>query len=106
MAQEMTDKDKAIGFDSDVIALQDLVAGRVDAVITDQIVGGLAIKKGLAIKAVGEPFAVADQAIAVRKDEPELLANLNKAIEEAKADGTYKALSMKWLGQVLLSGVQ
>ncbi|MGZ5374756.1 MAG: transporter substrate-binding domain-containing protein, partial [Aeromicrobium sp.] len=69
MAQEMTDKDKAIGFDSDVVALQDLVAGRVAAVITDQVVGGLAIKKGLAIKAVGEPFAVADQAIAVRKDE-------------------------------------
>jgi len=106
MAQKMTDKSKAIGFDSDVIALQDLVAGRVDAVITDQIVGGLAIKKGLAIKAVGEPFAVADQAIAVRKDEPQLLANLNKALEEAKADGSYKALSMKWLGQVLLSGVQ
>jgi polar amino acid transport system substrate-binding protein len=106
MAQEMTDKDKAIGFDSDVIALQDLVAGRVDAVITDQIVGGLAIKKGLAIKAVGEPFAVADQAIAVRKDEPELLAKLNAALEEAKVDGSYKALSEKWLGQVLLSGVQ
>jgi polar amino acid transport system substrate-binding protein len=106
MAQKMTDKNKAIGFDSDVIALQDLVAGRVDAVITDQIVGGLAIKKGLAIKPVGEPFAVADQAIAVRKDESQLLANLNKALEEAKTDGSYKALSMKWLGQVLLSGVQ
>lgn len=106
MAQTLTDKNKAIGFDSDVIALQDLVAGRVDAVITDQVVGGLAIKKGLAIKAVGEPIAVTDQAIAVRKDEPELLAKLNKALEEAKADGTYKALSEKWLGQVLLSGVQ
>lgn len=106
MAQGMTDKDKAIGFDSDVIALQDLVAGRVDAVITDQVVGGLAIKEGLAIKTVGEPMAPADQAIAVRKDSPELLAKLNKAIEEAKADGTYKALSMKWLGQVLLEGVQ
>lgn len=106
LAQTLTDKDKAIGFDSDVIALQDLVAGRVDAVITDQVVGGLAIKKGLEIKAVGEPMEVTDQAIAVRKDDSELLAKLNEALEEAKADGTYKALSEKWLGQVLLEGVQ
>ncbi len=106
LAEQLTDPDKAIGFDSDVIALQDLIAGRVDAVITDEVVGGVAIMEGLEIKAVGEPMEVTDMAIAVRKDDTELLDKLNKAIDEIKADGSYKALSEKWLGQVLLEGVQ
>jgi polar amino acid transport system substrate-binding protein len=106
LAQKLTDPSKAISYQSDTIALQDLVAGRVDAMITDQVVGGLAIKKGLAVKPVGTPQETTDQAIAVRKDEADLLKKLNDALTQAKQDGSYKALSMKWLGQVLLSGVQ
>lgn len=106
LAQKITDPSKAIGYESDIYALQDLVAGRVDAVITDQVVGGLAIKKGLAVKPVGAPQEVTDQAIAVRKDETDLLKKLNDALTQAKQDGSYKALSMKWLGQVLLTDVQ
>lgn len=105
LARKLTDEDKAIGFDSDTIALQDLVAGRVDAVITDQVVGGLAIKNGLAIKAVGDPMETTDMAIAIRQEDTELLQKINDALEEAKADGSYKELSMKWLGQILLEGV-
>ena len=45
VALEYTDKDKVIGYDSDVIALQDLPTGRVDAVITDKMVGVQAIKE-------------------------------------------------------------
>jgi len=106
LAQGLTDPDKAIGFDSDVIALQDLIAGRVDAVITDEVVGGVAMMEGLDIKPIGEPMEVTDMAIAVRKDDTELLDKLNAALDEMKADGSYKALSEKWLGQVLLEGVQ
>jgi polar amino acid transport system substrate-binding protein len=106
LAKKLTDPSKAITYQSDTIALQDCVAGRVDAVITDQVVGGLAIKKGLTIKPVGTPQETTDQAIAVRKDEGDLLKKLNDALTQAKQDGSYKALSMKWLGQVLLSGVQ
>ena len=106
LAQKITDPSKAIGYESDTIALQDLVVGRVDAVITDQVVGGLAIKKGLAVKPVGDPQETSDQGIAVRKDDADLLKKLNDALTQAKADGSYKALSMKWLGQVLLSDVQ
>jgi len=106
LAQTLTDPDKCIGFDSDVIALQDLIAGRVDAVITDEVVGAVAMMEGLEIKAVGEPMEVSNMGIAVRKDDTELLDKLNAAIDEIKADGSYKALSEKWLGQVLLEGVQ
>lgn len=106
LAQKLTDPSKAIGYESDIYALQDLVAGRVDAVITDQVVGGLAIKKGLQVKPVGTPMEITDQAIAVRKDETDLLKKINDALTQAKQDGSYKALSMKWLGQVLLSDVQ
>ncbi|RYD03515.1 hypothetical protein N752_19085 [Desulforamulus aquiferis] len=55
VALKYTENDKVIGYDSDVIALQDLPTGRVDAVITDQMVGLVAMKNGLKIVDVGSP---------------------------------------------------
>ncbi|GAB4250739.1 MAG: ABC transporter substrate-binding protein [Thermoleophilia bacterium] len=103
IAVELTDEDKVIGYDSDVIALQDLPTGRVDAVITDQVVGFSAIQEnGLAIKDVGEPLYIDEMGIAVRKDDTELLEQINAALEEIIADGTYEEISVKWLGRNIL----
>ncbi len=106
LAQKITGNPKdVISYSSDIYALQDLVAGRTDAAITDSVTGALAIKKGLKIKPVGKPYAVSYEAIAVRKDEPALLKKINAALTEMMQDGTYKALCMKWVGQVLMPGV-
>ncbi len=35
---------------------------------------------------------------ALRQTNPELKAAINAALSEMKKDGTYKAISMKWLG--------
>lgn len=90
-------------YPSDVYALQDLEPGRVDAVITDKIVGVSAMKEsGLKIKTVDEALRTENIAIAVNKDNPELLKAINEAIKSMVEDGTYKEISNKWFGVNLL----
>lgn len=101
IAKKYTAKIK--GYPSDVYALQDLVPGRVDAVITDKIVGVSAIKEqGLQIKSVGDVLEKENIAIAVNKDNPVLLKKINEAIKAMVEDGTYEKISVKWFGTNLL----
>lgn len=103
IAVKLTDPAKVIGYDSDVIALQDLATGRVQAVITDQIVGFVAMKEHqLAIRDVGRPLFVDEMAIPVRKEDTELLGGINQALEEMIRDGTYQRISDKWFGRNIL----
>jgi len=90
-------------YPSDVYALQDLVPGRVDAVITDKIVGVSAIKQeGIQIKTAGDLLRKENISIAVNKDNPVLLKKINKAIKEMVDDGTYEKISNKWFGENVL----
>lgn len=93
--------DQVQTYDSDVTALQDLlVPGRLDAVITDELVGKYAITKNqIAIKTVGEPLFLDQMAIPVKKGNAELLNKINKALEEIKKDGTYGEISKKYFGE-------
>lgn len=103
VALEYTSEDKVTGYDSDVIALQDLPTGRADAVITDRMVGVVAInEEDLAIKEVDEPLWIDEMAIAVRKGDNELLEDINAALEEMIEDGTYEEISMKWFDENIL----
>ena len=56
-------------------------------------------KNGFKIKAVGEAIKADKAGIAVRKDNPELLAAINDALAKIKADGTYNAIFKKWFGE-------
>lgn len=93
--------DEVTTYDSDVTALQDLlVKGRLDAVITEQLVGMYAINKNdLAIKAMGEPLYIDQMGIAVKKEQTELLEKINAALEEIIADGTYAKISEQYFGE-------
>lgn len=100
-AQKYTDDVKY--YNSDVVALNDLtVKGRLDAVITADVVGFEAIKAGLEIKEVGEPLWVEQAAVAVRKEDEKMLEGINKAIQELVEDGTYEEISNKWFERNLL----
>ncbi|MFO7821139.1 MAG: ABC transporter substrate-binding protein [Lentisphaeria bacterium] len=105
VAEKLTAPDNVIGYDSDVIALQDLTTGRIDAVLTDRLVGLSAINNNdLPIKEVAAPLYIDAMGIAVRKSESEqqLLAEINQALAEIIADGTYAEISRKWFGRNIL----
>ena len=103
LAKTLTDEGKITSYDSDVIALQDLGTGRIDAVITDKLVGLLArSESGLKIRAVGPVLQQDQMAIAVQKGNTELLASINKALDAMIADGTYDKISKRWFGENIL----
>lgn len=99
IAREYTEE--VTTYDSDVTALQDLlVKGRLDAVITEQLVGMYAINQNdLAIKTVGDPLYIDQMGIAIKKEQTELLEKVNAALAEIIADGTYAEISEKYFGE-------
>jgi len=86
-------------YDDDATRDQDLLSGRIDAVINDRLVAAERVKQYQGkLAAAGQPFAPQSQGIALRKGNPELLAALNKAIDDLRADGTLAKISNKWFG--------
>lgn len=97
LAAEITDNLKF--YESDMLALRELGSGRADAVITDQIVGLTNARElDLDIIAVGDILIVEEIGIAIPKGNPELLARINRALADIKADGTYLAICGKYVG--------
>lgn len=94
-AQKVTDNIQT--YDSDVVALQALEKGHHDAVITDFLTGKEAITSGLKIKGK-ELIERSEQAVAVSKDNPELLKAVNKALKTLRENGKLKELSEKYFG--------
>lgn len=90
-------------YNSDVVALQDLtVEGRLDAVITADVVGFEAQNAGLEIEMVGDPLWIEQAAVAVRQDDEALLEAINEALATIVENGTYEEISQKWFGRNLL----
>jgi polar amino acid transport system substrate-binding protein len=97
MAETLTSPDKVKGYPVDVNALQDLALGRLDAVITDKIVGVSAInEKGLELKQVDDLLNEDRVSVGIAEGNKELADKINKAIQSMLDDGTYEEISMKW----------
>jgi polar amino acid transport system substrate-binding protein len=90
-----------VSFESSDAVLSGLRTGQVQAVVIDYPV----VQGWLKDKANADAFKVVDNlntgeqyGFTVKKGNTKLLAAINKAIKEAKADGTYKKLYEKWIG--------
>lgn len=95
IARQYTENIKT--YDSDVTALRALEQGKHDVVITDNIVGELAISQsGLNIRKSGAALTEEQHGIAVRKGNTELLNKINEALKAMHEDGTYEKLSEKY----------
>ncbi len=97
MAREYTDNIKT--YDSDVTALRALEQGKHDVVITDSVVGEIAIAQGLKLKKSGSPLSEVKHGIAVRKGNTELLNKINEVLKQMMEDGTYVKLSEKYFNR-------
>ena len=88
-------------FESTPLALQELQAGGVDAVVADNgvIENYVANNTGAKFKTVSDDsFAAEQYGLAVRKGNTELLEKLNKGLADIKADGTYDQIYAKYFG--------
>lgn len=80
--------------------LSDLMFGRIDAVLAQDIQTYMSIKKNENLKInVLEPFAYDPAQIVFHKDNTELRDAMNQVLDAMREDGTLKELSMKYVGE-------
>jgi polar amino acid transport system substrate-binding protein len=86
-------------YPDNVAALMDLKAGRIDALVVDEIVGRYYIaKKAGEYVVLGDNFGSEEYGVGLRKDDKDLQAKLQKALDDMKKDGTSAKISQQWFG--------
>jgi polar amino acid transport system substrate-binding protein len=88
-------------FESTPLALKELEAGGVDAVVADNgvVVNYVTNNAGAKFKTVSDKaFAPEQYGFAVKKGNAELLEKLNKGLADIKADGSYDQIYAKYFG--------
>ena len=84
-------------YDEDATRNQDLLVGRIDAILNDRLIVGSVTKiYGGNLVASGPMLSDTRQAIAVGKGNADLVAALDQALAALAADGTLKTISEKW----------
>jgi polar amino acid transport system substrate-binding protein len=90
------------GYDTDTTALEDLVNGRLDAVITSVTTAQGYIDAGNPVKIVGDPVFYEPLSVGFDKSSDPSSESLYEAVDEIVAemheDGTLTSLSEKWYG--------
>ena len=91
-------------FESTPLALKELEAGGLDAVVADNgvVVNYVTNNPGAKLRMVSDPaFEPEQYGIAVRKGNAELLGKINDAIAAIKTDGTYEKIYSSYFGSAL-----
>jgi ABC-type amino acid transport substrate-binding protein len=83
-------------YDTPVDALRALRAGSVDAVFTDAITFDDFARTESGLKTVGDPLSNELYVLAVRKDAPTLLGQINAVIDAMTRDGRMEKLQKEW----------
>ncbi len=90
-------------FGDNVAALMDVSAGRLDALVVDEVVGRYyTAKKPGEYRVLEDNFGTEDYGVGTRKEDTELMAKLQKALDDMKADGSAAAISTKWFGKDII----
>lgn len=91
---------KVQGYEDMISAMKDVAAKRIDASINDRLaIAEMLKEQNLPLKVVGEPIEKVDIAFPVPKGNPQLIAEINRAIDSMRKDGTLKSISEKYFGQ-------
>jgi polar amino acid transport system substrate-binding protein len=88
-------------YDKTTEELQDLLIGRIDAVIVDEPVGRYYISdsdKKDKYLVLDEKLSKEPMGIGFKNEDKELKEAVQKAADELKKDGTFSKLSVKWFG--------
>jgi hypothetical protein len=75
----------------------------VDALVVDEVVGRYyTARKPGEYRVLDEDFGTEDYGVGTRKDDVELMARLQKTLDEMKNDGSAAAISTKWFGKDII----
>lgn len=98
------DGGEAITFEDNNQALMDLEAGRVDAVVADEVLVRyyISLKGEENYRILSEDFGHEEYGVGIRKGDQKMVEAFNKVYDELKADGTLTAISEKWFGQDIM----
>lgn len=96
-ALEFTTSDMVVTFDDFIGATEALITGDVDAIFSDLTGAKGIISQNQELKIASEPFTSDYYGIVLRKDQPELLANVNSALSSLRQQGFLVYLKQKWL---------
>ncbi|WP_373899463.1 amino acid ABC transporter substrate-binding protein [Haloimpatiens sp. FM7315] len=78
-------------------ALLDLKAGRIDAVVIDEVVGRYYMtKKPLTYEVLEDNFGEEEYGVGYRKEDKEFGEAIDKALDEMKKDGTMDEIYKRW----------
>ncbi len=77
-------------------AILDLQNGKLDALVLDSLPAENYVKNANNLKAIVIEDSEEEYAIAIRKEDTALLADVNKALATVKANGTYDAIASKY----------
>lgn len=86
-------------YDSCPLAVEDLLNGRIQAALMDNLPADDAISKGRAVKICGTHGIPDDFGVAIRKSDTELLKLINDGYKLLKADPYWKELQAKYLSK-------
>jgi glutamate transport system substrate-binding protein len=101
-AQRIKDKYPGVQlqqYDTYSACVEALKNGAIDAVTTDEVIlAGYAAQSPGTFKIVGKPFSEERLGIGLKKDDAELRAKINDALEKMEKDGAWRAAFEKNLG--------
>ena len=90
-------EENVIAYDSGITAVQALVNGQVDCVVIDNEPAQAYVKANAGLSILDTEFTNEDYAIGINKGNACLLAAVNAAMAELKADGTFQKIVDKYI---------
>jgi polar amino acid transport system substrate-binding protein len=88
-------------FDDIMDAVAAMASGQLDAAVTAFPAAFQVTKMNANLRLIPEPLDYENTAVAVRKDDTELLDSVNRIIDELRADGTLESMKRRWFKQDL-----
>lgn len=90
-----------VEFDTNIDCFMDLEAGRCDAIVCDEVLARYIIKQRGEDKynILSDDFGKEEYGIGFRLTDTDLVNSVNQALEDLKADGTYKEIYTKWFSE-------
>lgn len=95
------DGSKAITFEDNNQALMDLEAGRLDAIVADEILVRyyIELKGADKYKILDEDFGEEEYGVGIRKGDTKMVEAFNEAFKSISEEGTLKDICEKWFGE-------